>query len=394
MFGTGLSIAIVANVFQPLVADLNVWFLLSLRVLIGLGQGVTFPVALNIITSWAPTSEVGLFTALASGGQYIGAILANSVSGLLAGGTFLEGWPSLFYVYSAIGVTWAALWFTFVRDSPEDSRWVSDSEKDLLRISVPPKKVLVFSEIPWRRILTSGPVLSAVLMHGLNGFGYFMILSDLPKYMVEQLHFNIKDSGFVASVPYIMTWLGFVSSGKFSDLLISKNVLSTSRTRKVIGLAALTVPAILLFSLSYFNDTVPILVFMNIAMYFQGFANSAYYVNYIDLSPRFSAVLCGVGNSLCAAMGLLGPLFVGFLIDGIPAEETSKLRGQWRIAFAVASVLWIIGSVQYCVFGSGERQSWDNVEDKDGFKGIQTKEEEAEIEEEGIINGESLQLSV
>ena len=380
MFGTGLSIAIVANLFHPLVADLNVWFLVSLRVLIGLGQGVTFPVALNIITSWAPTSEVAVFTALASGGQYIGAVLANSVSGLLAGGTFLEGWPSLFYVYGAIGGTWAVLWFTFVRDSPEDSRWVSDSEKDLLRVSVSTKEVLIFSEIPWRRIFTTIPVLSVVFMHGCNCFGYFMILSDLPKYMVEQLHFNIKDSGIVASLPYVMTWLGSVSSGKLSDLLISKKIFSKSKTRKIICIFALAVPAILLFSLSYFNDTFPILVFMNIAMFFQGFATTVYLVNYIDISPRFSAVLCGVGNSFCAAMGLLGPLFVGFLIDGIPAEETSKLRGQWRIAFAVASVVWIIGSVQYCVFGSGERQSWDYVEDKEDYKGILAKdEEEAEI---------------
>ena len=58
---------------------------------------------------------------------------------------------------------------------------------------------------------------------------------------------------------------------------------------------------------------------MNVAMYFQGYANSCYYVNYMDLSPRFSAVLCGIGNGLCAVSGLLGPVFVGLLLQGVPS---------------------------------------------------------------------------
>ena len=61
--------------------------LIALRLLIGLGQGVTFPVALNIISSWAPSVQFTTFTALGGGGQYLGAVLANSVSGLLASGS-------------------------------------------------------------------------------------------------------------------------------------------------------------------------------------------------------------------------------------------------------------------------------------------------------------------
>ena len=367
VFVSGLMIAIFCTYFNQLISGWNVWVFMSLRVLIGLGQGVTFPVALNIITSWAPTSEVGIFAALATGGQYLGAVLANSLSGILAASSFLGGWPSLFYVYATIGVIWAVLWLTFVRDSPQESRWVSSAEKKLLNATTAPKQALYFSEIPWKNILTCVPFLSTVFMHGCNGFGYFMILSDLPKYLVEQLHFDIKNSGFIASLPYIITWTGYITSGYISDILISKDILTRTTTRKVVAMLALFIPAILLTSLSFLNNTLPILVLMNIAMFFQGFANSSYYVNYMDLSPRYSAVLCGFGNGLCAVAGLIGPVFVGFLINGI--KDHDKLKQQWRIAFAVASAVWVVGCVQYCVFGSGQRQTWD-----------------AEIKEDGNIN--------
>ena len=338
--------------------------ILTLRVLVGLGQGATFPVALNIITSWASTQEIGIVIALSSGGQYLGAILANSVSGILAASNFLGGWPSLFYVFAGLGVVWSILWFIFVRDSPQDSKCMSESEKHFLRVHSLPKTDVKISEIPWKSILSCGPVWSTIIFHGCNCYSYFMLLSDLPKFIVEVLHFNIKDSGFIGSVPYIMTWLGFIISGRISDVVISKGMLSKVVTRKVVGIFSMFIPGVLLFFSTFFNDKLPILVFMNLAMFFQGFVNSCMYVNYTDLSPRFAAILCGLGNTLCALLGIVGPVIVGFLINGIPLEDTTKLKHRWQIAFASASLIWALGSIQFCVFGSATVQSW-NKEKRD-----------------------------
>ena len=378
IFGIGLTISIVATFLNPLFSNINLWLFVSLRILIGLGQGVTFPVALNIITNWAPIQEKGLFTALSSGGQYLGAVLANAISGVLADSNFLGGWPGLFYVYGTVGVVWAVLWFLLVRDSPDKSQCVSSAEREYLAASTAPTRKMLISDIPWRGILTCRPFWSTVLIHTCNGYGYFMLLSDLPKFMVEVLEYDIKKSGFVASVPYIAIWLGYTSSGWLSDKLISSGTLSKTSTRKFCGIGAMFIPAILLFSLTYLEHNVPILIFMNIAMFFQGFANSCYYVNYMDLSPRFSAVLCGVGNGMCAASGLLGPVLVGLLINGVDKDDHVKLHHQWQTAFISASVVWMFGAVQYCVFGSAVLQSWNGDEKKE--------EEEEEEEEEAYLD--------
>ena len=372
VFGLGLFIAIIASFLCPLISGINFWLFIALRLFIGLGQGVTFPVALNIFASWAPAAQFATFTALSGGGQYLGAVLANSVSGLLASSSFLEGWPSLFYVYGGLGVLWALLWFVFVTDDPSNSYWTSSAEKEYLAASTVPRKTVQISEIPWKRLGKSGKFWSTCLIHACNGYGFFMLLTDIPKFMVEVLDYDIKKSGFLASVPYILIYLGYISSGYISDLLVKREILSKTWTRKLCGLCAMFLPAILLFIMAFLENNVPILVLMNIAMYFQGYAHPCYYVNYADLSPRFSAILCGIGNSLSAVAGILGPIFVGYLVNNV---ESAKLHQRWKIAFISASAIWMLGSIQFCIFGSAEVQAWNS-------HGINLKEEEEEDEEE------------
>ena len=380
VFGVGLLIATLASFLCPLISGINLWLLIALRVFIGLGQGVTFPVGLNIISSWSPSVQFTTFTALGGGGQYLGAVLANSVSGLLASGSFLGGWPSLFYVFGGLGLLWAILWFIFVNDDPTKSYWTSTAEKEYLADSTIPKKAIQISAIPWKSILTSGRFWSTCLIHTCNGYGYFMLLSDIPKFMVEVLDYDIKESGFIASVPYIMIYLGYVSAGYISDKVIKTGVLSKTWARKWCGIAAMFIPALLLFGMSNLEKNVPILILMNVAMYFQGYANPCYYVNYADLSPRFSAILCGIGNGLCAVAGIFGPIVVGYLVNDVDKDDHQKLHERWRLAFISASVIWMIGSLQYCVFGSAEVQPWNSYGAEDRIEEGEREGEENEIQ--------------
>ena len=170
VFGIGLFIAILATFLCPFISGVNFWLFIALRLFIGLGQGVTFPVALNIIANWAPSSQFATFSALSVGGQYLGAVLANCASGLLGSGSFLGGWPSLFYVYGGCGVLWALLWFVFVRDDPATSYWTSIAEREYLAATTVPRKAVQISEIPWKSILKSGRVWSTCVMHMCNGY--------------------------------------------------------------------------------------------------------------------------------------------------------------------------------------------------------------------------------
>ncbi len=46
--------------------------------------------------------------------------------------------------------------------------------------------------VPWRSILTSVPVWALVLTHMAQNWGFYTLLTELPTYMKNILHFNIK----------------------------------------------------------------------------------------------------------------------------------------------------------------------------------------------------------
>lgn len=59
------------------------------------------------------------------------------------------------------------------------------------------------------------------------------MVSDLPKYMSEVLHFSIKDNGLYSSMPYLVMWICSVSTGFLSDVLITRNIITITGARKI-----------------------------------------------------------------------------------------------------------------------------------------------------------------
>lgn len=78
--------------------------------------------------------------ALYTSGNQLAASLASMVSAFLCASSL--GWPSIFYLFGkkcherrvsgAIGIVWALLWMIFASNTPMESRWIEDDEKEYL----------------------------------------------------------------------------------------------------------------------------------------------------------------------------------------------------------------------------------------------------------------------
>lgn len=73
------------------------------------------------------------------------------------------------------------------------------------------------STVPWKSILLSLPVWAIIITHGCSVFGYFTVVNQLPSYMKQVLHYNIKENGLLSSLPYLGEYtliIALVRSGK------------------------------------------------------------------------------------------------------------------------------------------------------------------------------------
>lgn len=115
------------------------------------------------------------------------------------------GWESAFYSTGLIGVVWSIAWFFLVYDSPSEHPRISEKERiDLeTKIAAGQGKGVKPSRVPWMAILTSSHVWAIVITHGCSVFCFLTVVNQLPTYMKEVLHFDIKKNGALSSLPYL-----------------------------------------------------------------------------------------------------------------------------------------------------------------------------------------------
>ena len=79
---------------------------------------------------------------------------------------FLGGWPSIFALTGLFGIICSIFWFIFASDSPDENRFIKDSEKYYI-IEETVETVLSSKEkksIPWKSILTSKPDICLIIV--------------------------------------------------------------------------------------------------------------------------------------------------------------------------------------------------------------------------------------
>uniref|UniRef100_A0A6P7G0X8 Inorganic phosphate cotransporter isoform X1 n=1 Tax=Diabrotica virgifera virgifera TaxID=50390 RepID=A0A6P7G0X8_DIAVI len=325
--------------------------LVALRVIMGLGEGTTYPALNALLAKWVPLHERGKIGTLVYAGSQIGTIVSNSISGALINAT--RDWSSVFYVFGAAGVIWYILWQLLCYSEPESHPFISDDEKTYLK-----KELENVSEekgkIPWKDIFTSPPLLALVAAQIGHDWGFFTMVTDLPTYMSDVLKFNVKENGIWTSVPYIVMWLVSMGSGWLCDWLVSAGYMKITFARKFFTSIASVGPAIFIMAASYSGcDRYLTVAMFTVAMGFMGPFYCGMKVNALDLAPNYAGTLMAIVNGIGAFTGIIAPYLAGALTE----DHTLK---QWRTVFWITFAIFMSTNIIYCLFGSGEEQHWND----------------------------------
>lgn len=66
-----------------------------------------------------------------------------------------------------------------------------------------------------------------------HDWGFFIMVSDLPKYMREVLGYPVYEVGIYSSLPYLLMFIVSLCSGYLSDYLIGNNKITIATARIV-----------------------------------------------------------------------------------------------------------------------------------------------------------------
>ncbi|GBP02848.1 Putative inorganic phosphate cotransporter [Eumeta japonica] len=330
--GWGMLINSVFAFLVPVAArEGGVWGLCVVRFIQGLGEGPIVPCTHALLAKWIPPNERSRMGAAVYAGAQFGTIISMPLSGLLAEYGFDGGWPSIFYVFGAVGTIWSIAFLIWVYEDPSSHPKIDEREKKYINHSLwgtndikvtNGKSFLLFkfsfncisprplldSSIPFKAIAKSLPFYAILFAHMGHNYGYETLMTELPTYMKQVLRFSLKSNGLLSSLPYLAMWIFSMSISVVADWMISSNRFNHTSTRKVMNSIGQYGPGIALIAASYTGcDRVLTLAILTIGVGLNGGIYSGFKINHLDLTPRFAGFLMAITNCSANLAGLLAP---------------------------------------------------------------------------------------
>lgn len=200
------------------------------RAMLGISEAGAWPGAVKANAEWFPARERALAQGIFNAGASIGAIISAPLIALL----FLAlGWKGTFLLVGALGFIWLLPWLVIYRAGPDRHPWVSEAERTLI-LDAPAESDAAPrpAYLPTLRQIMShrqswGIVLARFFLDPI----WWLFVSWLPIYLAETFHFDIKQIGIFAWVPFVGAMLGSLSGGWLSGRLIAAG-WSVGRARK------------------------------------------------------------------------------------------------------------------------------------------------------------------
>ncbi|XP_041361224.1 sialin-like [Gigantopelta aegis] len=350
LLAVGLFCTSTMTMLIPMAGRLHVGVLIVLRVVGGLGEGVTFPGMYVLWGNWAPTLERSQLTGFVIAGSSFGIVFGMPISGILCDSRLLGGWPSVFYVFGGLGLLWFVFWMWIIHETPADHPTITKAERQYIEESIGEKEYL---PTPWKKILTCPALWGIAAAHFAENWLLYMILTSLPTYMKNILKFDMKSIGFLSGMPYLLSWFIQMVSSYFADYLRANHYLSTQRTRQLFTTAGFLIPAVLIVGVGYTGcDHTLAVVLLALTLGTSALTTPGYVVNPLDIAPKFAGILLGITNTVATIPGFVAPIVVGVLTNH---NETS---GQWRIIFFISAGIILLGAAIFALLARGEEMPW------------------------------------
>jgi ACS family hexuronate transporter-like MFS transporter len=209
-------------------------WLLTMRFLLGMGEGGAFPAATRVIAEWIPSHQRSTAMGIINAGTAVGSVLAPPLIGLVL---LHLGWRAVFFMAGGLGLLWVLWWGLSYRGNTAT-----------LSVNTLDARLLA-ERLSFRQIISLRPVRTLVFAKFMSDAAWFFLLFWLPKYLYDARGFDIKQVSYYAWIPYAASGAGSFLGGWFSSYLL-RHGRSLDLSRKlVLGINAAMMPAVMLVPL-------------------------------------------------------------------------------------------------------------------------------------------------
>lgn len=296
------------------------------RMVLGAGEGGSFPAGVKAIAEWFPKGERALAIGLVNAGTNIGAILTPLIVPFIAIDLAL-GWRGTFVITGVASLFWLAAWLLYYR-SPREHPSITPDE--LAYVEADPEAPT--KAVGWRKALAMRETWAYAAGKFLIDPVWWMFLFWLPDFFAKRYHMDLKSFGPPLVIIYLLADVGSVAGGWASGVLIRRG-LSINAARKLTMLvcAVLVLPVAFATHIANLWAVVAVLGLATAAH--QGFSANLYTFP-SDVFPKAAVgTVVGIGGTAGAVGGMLMAKYAGWILDRV---------GDYGPIFMLASVVYFL----------------------------------------------------
>ena len=348
VLGYGLLLWSFFTVITPAFAYSGLWLLILIRVLMGLGEGITFPSWHAIYARWIPFNERTRSIAITNSGISVGTVFGYIVAAIIIS---RYSWEWVFYSFGILGIFWYFFWQRNVTSYPEDHKSISSEELDYIIKEAPSKETP--PKIPLSKLIKNQPFLAIAIATFCNNWALYTFLSYLPRYVNDPLStgglgIELDSSLFIylILIPSVVSVFALLFGGILADSLIKRGfkVITVRKTVNTIGFFG---SSIFLILIPFQDSLVNILVLLCLVNTCSGICQGGFGVNHADLGPKYTGSLVGMAGSIGMIAAIFSPIVAGYVLE---------FSNSWNLIFYVCSGILVIGGLYYLIFASAEKQ--------------------------------------
>lgn len=341
VLGAGVLLWSLFTLLTPPAAYLGLAALIIIRILMGMGEAVTFPSIYSLYSRWVPLSERSRAVGLTNSGIPLGTVFALVSTPYIVAAF---GWQWAFYLFGAVGVLWFVFWQLAVTATPDKHPDVTPAELEQIREGVAEDDGVV--TLPWKRVLTCGPVWAIVVAHFCNNWSLYVLLSWLPTFVNKGLGVDYADIGWFTMIPHIASFFFLNIAGNIADRLI-KSGIAVGRVRKLMQTIGFGGIAVSLSIVGYVETAWMAIAIMAVGSALGAFVTGGFAVNHMDIAPRYAGTLMGITNTAGTIPGIIGVYVTGLILE---------FTNSWVLVFQVAAGVTVVGWLVFMLLSSGEKQ--------------------------------------
>jgi MFS family permease len=297
--------------------------LLAARVLLGLGEGATFPAATAAMARWVAAKDRGF----AQGITHAAARLGNALApGLIVAVMAAYGWRASFFVCAALSFAWLAAWALIFRENPADHPGLTQEE----RKELPPPKAKG-QDVPWGRLFKRmAPV---TMVYFCYGWTLWLFLSWIPQYFLHSQNLNLSKMAIFSSSVFLAGVVGDTLGGIVTDRIYARTG-NLNRARSLMVAICMGLTCLSLLPLMFTTDVMTSLACLSAGFFFAEMTIGPMWAVPMDIAPHASGTASGIMNSGSALAAIISPVVGGYLID---------VTGNWQLPFVGSMILMLVG---------------------------------------------------